>query len=98
MVTKMTVRLPDRVAGRLRDRSDADGLSINETLVRVLERGLDEPSREDEWWRALGDLIEKPPLGRYDPAAMRRFHATLTPSSTSILEDLDWVRGDATEA
>ena len=98
MASKITVRLPDHVAVRLRRRSDAAGLSLNETLVRALERGLDQPApageEDDEWWRELGDLVERPPLGRHDPAEVKRLTKGLRPGRGSILEDLEWTRGE----
>ena len=94
MVTKVTLRLPDRVVKQLRQRSNANGHSLNEVAIRALERGLQQPDDDDEWWRALGDLVERPPIGKFDPEAMRRFHATLPKTDTSIDDTLNWLRQD----
>jgi hypothetical protein len=95
VVTKLTVRIPERVAARLRERSTADGHSLNETLVRALERGLDQPAGEDdEWWRDLGDLIERPVEQRVDPEEIDRLTRGLHHGRGSILDDLDWTRGE----
>ena len=95
-MTKLTVRLPERVAARLRERSETEGLSLNETLVRAVERGLDQPpaNEDDEWWRELGDLIERPPLKKHDPARLDRMLNGIDKGKGSILDDLDWTRGD----
>ena len=109
MATKLTLRLPERVAARLREQSRAEGRSINETAVRALLRGLEDEApnarmgdtdtgmgdkASDAGWRVLGDLVEVPPTRRYDPDEMRRLHAELKPGTGSIDEDLDWIRGD----
>jgi hypothetical protein len=98
MVAKMTIRLPERVAAQLRERSNANGLSLNETTVRAIERGLGQGDAPDEeWWRGLGDLVERPPLKKYDPDEFDRLRRGLSPGPGSILDDLDWIRGDATD-
>ena len=100
-MTKLTVRLPERVATQLRERSEADGLSLNETLVRALERGLGRASPdeadEDEWWRGLGDFIQRPPLKKHDPARLDQLREGLDPGKGSIMDDLDWTRSDRYE-
>ena len=93
MVTKLTVRLPDEVAQRLRKKSEHEGTSLNEAIVRAVCRELGGEA-PDEWWRVLGDLVERPPAGRFDLEELRRFHAQLPPSSRSIDEDLEWIRQD----
>lgn len=94
MTTKLTLRLPQALAEQLRAASQAEGRSLNETAVRLLMRALGE-AEPDEWWRELGDLVEVPPRRRYDPEAMRRFHATPVGLETArgIMEELDWSRG-----
>jgi hypothetical protein len=93
MVTKLTLRLPDDIAARLRAKTAQEGTSLNDAVVRAVRRDLgDEP--EDEWWRTLGDLLERPPLAKFDPEALKRLHAKLPPSTRSIDEDLEWIRQD----
>ncbi len=99
MATKLTVRLPERVVEKLRARSEADGLSLNETVVRALEHGLDHPSSESEgeWWRSLGDLVARPPLQPFDPERLR-WQQQQQPigldDARGVMEELDWVRDD----
>ena len=93
MVTKLTLRLPEPVALRLREQSRAAGLSINETAVRALLRGLGDEAPDADW-RMLGDLVEVPPTRRYDPEEIDRLRGTLSPGARGIVEELDWVRGD----
>jgi hypothetical protein len=93
MVTKLTLRLPDDVAARLRAKTAKEGTSLNDAVVRAVRRDLgDEP--EDEWWRTLGDLLERPPLAKFDPEALKRFHALLPKTDTSIDDTLNWLRQD----
>ncbi|HEV2126664.1 MAG TPA: Arc family DNA-binding protein [Chloroflexota bacterium] len=102
MATKLTVRLPDRVVEKLRARSEADGLSLNETVVRTLEHGLEHPSTqpEEEWWRALGDLVARPPLQPFDPESLHRLHQLWQQHpigrerARGVMDALEWVRSD----
>ncbi|MGI8610459.1 MAG: hypothetical protein ACR2MY_14755 [Candidatus Dormibacteria bacterium] len=70
MAVKTTIRLPEALARRLRERSAEERRSFNDTAVRVLQAGLGETVAEDEWWRDLGDIVARPPLARFDREAM----------------------------
>lgn len=102
MATKLTVRLPEHVVKKLRARSEADGLSLNETVVRALEHGLEYSASEsdEEWWRSLGDLVVRPPLQSFDPESFHRLgqlrqqHTIDSHDARGVMEALDWVRGD----
>lgn len=101
MALKTTLRLPDRVAKRLKERAARDGRSVNETAVLALERGLDSDAGDsDEWWRALGDLAARPPKkGSFDLEAMRRRRKRLGIAFTredaiGAQQALDEIRGD----
>jgi len=97
MVTKMTLRLPDYLAKRLREDSEECGRSLNDAAIYAIARGLEAPKSVDEddrWWLTLGDLLERPPTEKFDLEALRRFHATLPPTDTSIDDTLDWIRQD----
>jgi hypothetical protein len=92
MVAKATLTLPAQLLASLRERSQQEGLSLNETAVQAIERGLGGAAAE-EGWRALGALVEVPPTLRYDADAMRQLRVGLGPSSHGLEEDLDWARG-----
>lgn len=95
MAIKMTVRLPERVVERLRERSQTDGVSINEAAVRALQSGLGEEVPDTDW-RILGDLVEVPPRHRLDVEELRalrqRLHLT---GAQAMMDELDWIRGGA---
>jgi hypothetical protein len=95
MATKMTVRLPERVVERLRERSQADGVSINEAAVRALESGLGEEAPDADW-RVLGDLVEVPPRRRLDVEELRALRQRLRlAGAQAMMDELDWIRGGA---
>ncbi len=93
MDAKVTLRLPRRLLTRLRERSQDEGRSLNETTVRTLERGLGE-AHADEGWRVLGPLLEVAPTRRYNSQQVRRLRVALAPDARQLEEDLDWVRGE----
>ncbi len=93
MDAKVTLRLPRHLLTRLRERSQEEGRSLNETTVRTLERGLGE-APADEGWRVFGPLLEVAPTRRYNPRQVRRQRAALAPGARRLEEDLDWARGE----
>jgi hypothetical protein len=56
MSATVTLRVSDAVMERLRRQSQAEGRSLNETAVRALVAGLDEP--KESWWPDLGAMIQ----------------------------------------
>ena len=88
----MTLRLPEPVLARLRERSRHEGRSLNETAVHALRLGLgDSESTED--WRALGSLVAVPPRHSYDPVRLRQLRAGIVVDASGLMQELDWVRG-----
>jgi hypothetical protein len=96
MVTKVTLRLPDHLAKELRERGKLQGHSLNTVAITALARGLEQAPEDepDDWWHTLGDLLERPPLAKFDPEALARLQATLPKTDTSIDETLSWLRQD----
>jgi hypothetical protein len=93
MLAKTTLRLPEPLMERLRERSRQEGRSVNEMAVLAIERGLG-GNPADEGWLALAPILEEPPTLPYDPDELRQMRARLGPATQGLLEDLDWVRGE----
>jgi hypothetical protein len=91
MSATVTLRVSDAVMERLRRQSQAEGRSLNETAVRALVAGLDEP--KESWWPDLGALVAAPPTRRYDPERLRQLQEGLHVDPEDLLKELDWLRG-----
>ena len=87
-----TLHVPDALTERLRQQSQAEGRSINETAVRALVACLEE-SPQERWWTDLIALVAAPPTRRYDPERLRQLQAGLNVDPEDLLKELDWVRG-----
>lgn len=83
--------MPDQIFQRLREQSEAQGRSIDETALRAIRIGLGEPS-PPPWWSDLGALLAKAPTRRFMPERPRTVEDDARPDE-DILLDLDWVRG-----
>lgn len=99
MNVKTTLRLPDQVARDLRALSASEGRSLNDTAVRVLQRGLGD-TPDDQWWRVFGDMVAVPPTsGRFDLTEMRRRREAAgirftREDAAGMMRDLDELRED----
>jgi Arc-like DNA binding domain len=93
MLAKATLRLPEPLLEKLRERSRQEGRSLNETAIHVLEQGLG-GTVEDEGWLALGSVLEELPTRRYDADALRKRWVRLGPGTRGLHDDLDWARGE----
>ena len=92
MMVRVTLPIPERVLLRLRERSQVEGRSMNETAVEALLQGLgEEPPAPD--WRILGGLAEVPPAQTYDPAQWTSLRLSDASSARDLEDALDWVRG-----
>ena len=58
-MTKTTLRLPEHVMSKLRQRSQIEGRSVNDIAIDALSRGLGEERKEDAL-RSLGKLLARP--------------------------------------
>jgi hypothetical protein len=92
-MSKATVRLPEALMARLRERSRQEGRSLNETAVLAIERGLGGIGA-DEGWLALGSVLETPPTRRYNADEVRQVRDRLGPGARGLPEDLEWTRGE----
>ena len=88
---KTTLRLPEPVAAKLRERSRLEGRSMNDVAIDALARGLGEESPDDAL-RALRSLIVRPATGVFDPEEHERWRREFGLDG-NLQEDLDWVRG-----
>jgi hypothetical protein len=94
MSAKVTLRIPEHVLERLRERSQAEGRSLNDTAVDTLLAGLGETAAR-QGWRDLGDLVATPPERPYDPAEFAPLREAVTVSAAGVMDALQWVRGEA---
>ena len=92
MSATVILQVPDDLMERLHRQSQAHGRSINETAVRALLAGLEEPA-QGAWWIGLGPLVVVPPTRPFDPERFRRLQAGLHADAQNLLDVLDWVRG-----
>ena len=99
-MVKLTVRLPDDVVERLRDRSRSARQSVNKVLLETLWRGLGEELPENEGWRSFGELVERPASQRFDAKQWRALVRKAGSAerrrelSAGLLEALDQTRED----
>jgi hypothetical protein len=91
MSTRVTLTMPDQDFQRLRDQSEAEGRSIDETALRAIRVGLGESS-SPPWWNDLGALLAKTPTRRFEQERFPNVEDGAGPDE-DILLDLDWVRG-----
>jgi hypothetical protein len=52
---------------------------------------------DEQWWLALGDLLERPPLAKFDPELFRELRrgTRYTPDEVQgFMDELDWTRSD----
>lgn len=91
MSARVTLRLPEPLIERLRERSAAEGRSLNDTAVQALRAGLEGPAEADG--RALGPLVEVPPRHRFDLSQLHRVRGDLRLDARGVMQELDWLRG-----
>lgn len=91
-MTKTTLRLPEPIMDKLRERSRTEGRSINEVAVEALLRGLGQES-PDSVVRILGALLARPATARYDRQRMRQERLRSGMRAGDFSDDLDWIRG-----
>ncbi|MBV8084226.1 MAG: hypothetical protein JO247_05370 [Chloroflexi bacterium] len=106
-MVKTTIRLPDRVADALRQRSRDESKSINEVVVDALREGLG-IAEDEPWWRSLEPLGITPPQRKFDREAFRKEQEELWRQlgwtaqqrhefARGLFEELDWLRSDSWE-
>jgi len=83
---------------RLRERSRAEGRSVNEVAVDALARGLGDESPNSAV-RVLGTLLARPATllpppatAAYEPSQMRKARQELGLRRGDLSLDLDWIR------
>jgi hypothetical protein len=97
MLAKTTLRIPQPLMSKLRERSREEGRSLNETAVTAIEKGLGEETA-GEGWRVLGSLVEQPSTRCFRRADFEPLWERLGAAGHGILQDLDWARGDREES
>ena len=91
-MTKTTLRLPEPVAAKLRERSRLERRSMNDVAIDALARGLGEESPDDAM-RPLRGMIFRPATHKFDPEEFEEMRQRLGLENGDLQEDLDWVRG-----
>ena len=89
---KVTLRVPEDLMDRLREKSRVEGRSLNDAAVAALASGLG--AARDDGWRSLGSLVSVPPERAYDPAEFAKLRAATGACLSGFMEALDWVRGE----
>jgi len=90
-MTKTTLRVPDPVMEALRERSQAEGRSVNDVAVEALQRGLGQDSPESAV-RILGALLARAGAP-FDAVQLGEERRRLGLRSGDLSADLHWVRG-----
>jgi hypothetical protein len=79
----------------LRAKGRAEGRSLNAVAVDVLRRGLGKPPAiHAEIQEALGSMIARPAIKRFDPVVFQERARLVGPIAANPDEDLEWARGD----
>lgn len=93
-MTKTTLRLPDYLLEKLRERSREEGRSLNTVAVETLWRGLGLEAATDDVVAILGDMVVRPATKSFDPEALEQHLAGIRREARDLTESLDWTRED----
>jgi Arc-like DNA binding domain len=92
---KATFRIPEPLLDELREKARAESRSLNATALDVLRRGLGKPSPiEAEIREALGSMVARPAVSRFDAIALREQVRRLEVPGRDPDQDLAWARDD----
>jgi hypothetical protein len=92
---KATFRIPEPLLDELREKARAEGRSLNATALDVLRRGLGKPPTiHAEIREALGSMVARPAVRRFDPIAFRQQLGQLGLPPGDPDQDLGWARED----
>jgi hypothetical protein len=93
-MAKTTLRLPDYLLEKLRERSREEGRSLNTVAVETLWRGLGLEMAPDDVVGILGDIVVRPATKQFDPEPFERHLAGMRREARDLTEALDWTRED----
>ena len=92
-MAKTTLRLPENLLEKLRERSREEGRSLNTVTVETLWRGLGQGAPDDVVV-ILGDIVVRPATEKFDPEALEHRLAGMGREARDLTEALDWTRED----
>lgn len=93
-MTKTTLRLPDYLLEKLRERGREEGRSLNTVAVETLWRGLGLETAADDVVGLLGDMVVRPATRQFDSEALEQRLSGIKREARDLAEALDWTRDD----
>jgi hypothetical protein len=91
-MAKTTLRLPEYLLEKLRERSREEGRSLNTVTVETLRRGLGLETTSSDVVAILGDMVVQPATQKFDPEALERRLSGVRREARDLTEALDWTR------
>lgn len=93
-MTKTTLRLPEILLERLRERSREEGLSLNTVAVETLWRGLGLEPALDDVAAILRDMVVHPATRDFDPEVLEQRLSHIGREARDLTKGLEWTRED----
>jgi hypothetical protein len=93
-MAKTTLRLPENLLDKLRERSREEGRSLNTVAVETLWRGLGREAAPGDAVAFLGDIVVRPATNDFDPEALERRLDRTRREARDLTGALEWTRGD----
>lgn len=93
-MAKTTIRLPENLLEKLRERSREEGRSLNTVAVETLWRGLGLEAAPDDVVAILGDIVVRPATKTFDADALEQSLARSRREARDLPEALEWMRDD----